>query len=104
MDGDTQSDQITPGVGRWAGAITVFGACHFYAWLASFAFGTYYLTDVGVERLQEQAGGLILAIAIGVGGVAAFRALTGKRVTSAWLLIGLVPPVIGTLNHLGIIR
>jgi hypothetical protein len=36
--------------------------------------------------------------------VVAFRTLTERRVLSPWLLIGLVPPVVGALNHLGVIR
>jgi hypothetical protein len=104
VESKTRSDRSTPGLGRRAVALAVLAACLFYAWLASFAFGTYYLADVGVERLREQAVGLALASVAGVGGVAAFRALTEKRVVSPWLLIGLVPPVIGALNHVGVIR
>ena len=82
----------------------VLAACLFYAVLASFAFGTYYLSDVGIERLQEQGIALALASVAGLGGLVAFRARTEKRVMSPWILIGLVPPVVGALNHLGIVR
>lgn len=82
----------------------VLTACLFFALLASFAFGTYYLSDVGVGRLREQAVPLVFACGAGLGGVAAFRALTERRVLSPWLLIGLVPPVIGVFNHVGVIR
>ena len=91
-------------IGRWAAAVLVLAVCLFYAVLASFAFGTYYLSDVGVERLREQTVALALACGAGLGGVVAFRALTERRVLSPWLLIGLVPPVIGGLNHLGVIH
>ena len=91
-------------MGRWAAAVLVLAACLSYAVLASFAFGTYYLSDVGVERVREQAVALALACGSGVGGVVGFRALTERRVLSPWLLIGLVPPVVGALNHLGVIR
>jgi hypothetical protein len=52
----------------------------------------YYLSDVGVEQLREQAVALTLACGAGLGGVVAFQALTERRVLSPWLLIGLVPP------------
>ena len=91
-------------IARRAVAALILAACLLYAFLASFAFGTYYLSDVGIERLREQAVALILASVAGVGGVVAFRALTEKRVMSPWVLIGLVPPVVGALNHLGITR
>jgi hypothetical protein len=91
-------------MGRWVAAVLALAACLFYAVLASFAFGTYYLSDVGVERLREQAVALVLACGAGLGGVVAFRKLTERRVLSPWLLIGLVPPVVGALNHLGVIR
>lgn len=93
-----------PGLGRWVVAISVLAASLSYAVLASFAFGTYYLTDAGVARLREQAAGLVLAVGVGVGGLVAFRALTAKPVVSAWLLVGFSPAVVGALNHLGIIR
>jgi hypothetical protein len=96
--------QARLGMGRWAAAVLVLVGGLFYAVLASFAFGTYYLSDVGVDRLREQAPALALACGAGLGGVAAFRALTERRVLSPWLLIGLVPPVVGALNHLGVIR
>lgn len=104
MLSEIRSDGSTPGLGRWAVAIAVLAACLIYASLASFAFGSYYLADIGEERLREQATGLVLASVAGVGGVAAFRALTERPVLSPWLLVGLVPPVTGALNHLGIIR
>ena len=104
MEGKTVETGARLSMGRWAAALLVFAACLFYAVLASFAFGTYYLSDVGAGRLREQAVGLTFACGAGLGGVVAFRALTERRVLSPWLLIGLVPPVIGALNHLGVIR
>ena len=104
VEGKTVETGARLSMGRWAAALLVLAACLFYAVLASFAFGTYYLSDVGAGRLREQAVGLTFACGAGLGGVVAFRALTERRVLSPWLLIGLVPPVIGALNHLGVIR
>ena len=104
MENNLKPVGSTVGVVRWTVAIAVLGAGLFYAWLASFAFGAYYLTDIGAERPREQATALVLASGAGCGAVATFRALTEKRVSSPWLLAGLVPSVIGPLNHLGIIQ
>jgi hypothetical protein len=89
---------------QWIVAGGCLAAGLFYAALASFAFGTYYLTDVGTGRLQEQSGSLALAGVSGVGTVAVFRGVTGKRISSPWLLAGLVPAAVGSLNHLGLIH
>lgn len=78
----------------------------FFLWLAvlsSFAFGTYYLTDTGSERLRDQASNLLLACAFGVGGVAAFLAILGRRAWSPWLLLGFAPAAVASANHLGLI-
>ena len=78
----------------------------FFLWLAvlsSYAFGTYYLTETGSERLREQGSNLLLACGFGVGGVAAFLAVLGLRVWSPWLLLGFAPAAIASANHLGLI-
>lgn len=78
----------------------------FSLWLAvlsSFAFGTYYLTEAGTERLREQASNLLLACGFGVGGVAAFLAILGRRAWSPWLLLGFAPAAFASANHLGFI-
>jgi hypothetical protein len=81
-------------------------ALAFLLWLAvlsSFAFGTYYLTDTGTDRLRGQASNLLLACVFGVGGVAAFLAILGRRVWSPWLLLGFAPTAVASANHLGLI-
>lgn len=103
MEDDLRPIGSPVGVGRWSVGLAVLAAGLFYAWLASFAFGTYYLTDVGLDRLREQATALVLGATAGLGAVAAFRALTDTPVWSPWLLVGSAPSVVAALNHLGVV-
>ena len=102
MDTEAGRSGSLLGMARWAAALVILLACFLFAWMASFAFGTYYLSGVGLDRLREQGTGLFMACVAGLGGVAAFRAMTQQHVLSPWLLAGLVLPVVGALNHLGI--
>lgn len=88
---------------RWALGSVFLVVFLWLSLLSSFAFGTYYLTEVGTERLREQASNLLLACAFGVGGVAMFLAIAGRRAWSPWLLLGLTPAAFAAANHLGFV-
>ena len=59
-----------------------------------FAFGLA-VAAVFAEDQDARVGLNVLAGITGVAGVAAFRALHGKSIISAWLLLGPLPGVIG---------
>jgi hypothetical protein len=60
---------------------------HFAAGLA--------IAGVFADDQDARVGLNVLAGVTGVFGVAAFRALHGKRILSAWLLLGPLPGVVG---------
>jgi hypothetical protein len=88
---------------RWAIATGVLFVALGLAQLASYSFGSYYLAEAGPERLREQSINLLFATVVGVSGVAAFRALLGRRPGSPWLLLGLAIPTVAAANHAGLI-
>jgi hypothetical protein len=50
---------------------------------------------VDEDRLSAQVGLNVLGAAFGLVAVAAARAIHGKTMASAWLLVGLIPGVVG---------
>lgn len=47
------------------------------------------------DRLDARIGLNVLAAVTGVGAVAAFRGIHGKSIATPWLLLGLVPGLVG---------
>lgn len=92
------------GLVRYALASLWLAACFYLALVLAFGLGTYYMTDVGLDRLREKAFFLVLAVSVGVYGMSAFLLLTRRRVLSPWLVLGLAPAIVAALNHAGVIE
>ncbi len=52
---------------------------------------------------MDMTPGLVTSAGVGVAGVAAVLALLRRRVVSPWLCFGVVPAVLGTLSHGGVV-
>jgi hypothetical protein len=89
---------------RYTVATLWLAVCMYFALALAFGLGTYYTSDVGLDRLREEAVFLVLSSGVGSYAVGTFLLLTRRTVVSPWLLLGLAPAVIGALNHLGVIR
>lgn len=69
-----------------------------------FAIGaSWTFTPLGLERLMESVLPLVSSFALGIGAVAAARAILDLRVRSWWLLLALPIPGLMALNVAGVI-
>jgi hypothetical protein len=82
-----------------AALVAVIGATVAFA----SASGFMYAADEGAERLREVWPALLISILTGVATVLGVRAILRRRAASPWLLLGVVPAAVLTLNHAGVI-
>lgn len=68
------------------------------------AFGVAYSSRPGLIRLQEQAPGLGVSVAIGLLTTAVVLGLLRQRILSPWLALALLPGSAATLSHLGALQ
>lgn len=52
---------------------------------------------VDADRMDARVGLNVIAVAFGVISVAVFRAIHGKKLGSLWLLLGVIPGIVGLL-------
>ena len=95
---------MSPSVG--AARHTVAALClAVYLWGALLlASGLGSVADVGLDRLREHAGLLLLGSCVGLYGMSAYLLLTRRRRRSPWLILGLAPVGFAALNHVGFIQ
>ncbi len=90
-----------PGMRRAVATVVVAAAT---IWLSNvLAFGFMYSTPPGAQRLRDMTPGLVASAGLGVLGVAVGLALLKRRLLSPWLTLGVVPAVLATLDHAGVV-